>query len=97
VLESVFGRVMPSEPLSLGIFLLSTPNHVLSPAFWHEGVAQWAETAFVSTKPNRLGLGLTLARRDIELLGGSLRFLRNRHGGSLAMVSVPDGAPEGGS
>ena len=46
VLESVFGRVMPSEPLSLGIFLLSTPNHVLSPAFWHEGVAQWAETAY---------------------------------------------------
>ena len=46
MMESVFGRVMPSEPLSLGIFLLSTPNHVLSPAFWHEGVAQWAETAY---------------------------------------------------
>ena len=46
VLEAVFGRVMPSEPLSLGVFLLSTPNHVLSPGFWHEGVAQWAETAY---------------------------------------------------
>lgn len=45
-LESVFGRVMPSDPLSLGVFLLSTPNHVLSPGFWHEGVAQWAETAY---------------------------------------------------
>jgi hypothetical protein len=46
-LESVFGRIMPSDPLSLGVFLLSTPNHVLSPAFWHEGVAQWSETAYM--------------------------------------------------
>jgi len=45
-LESVFGRVLPNEPLSLLVFLLSTPNHVLSPGFWHEGVAQWAETAY---------------------------------------------------
>ena len=45
-LESVFGRVLPSEPLSLAVFLFSTPNHVLSPAFWHEGLAQWAETAY---------------------------------------------------
>ncbi len=45
-LESIFGRVLPSEPLSLAVFLFSTPNHVLSPAFWHEGIAQWAETAY---------------------------------------------------
>jgi hypothetical protein len=45
-LETVFGRVLPNEPLSLGIFLLSTPNHVLSPAFWHEGLAQWSETIY---------------------------------------------------
>lgn len=54
-LEAVFGRVLPSEPLSLGVFLLSTPNHVLSPAFWHEGIAQWAETAYAA--PDRAWAG----------------------------------------
>lgn len=45
-LEAVFGRVLPNDPLSLLVFLFSVPNHVLSPGFWHEAVAQWAETAY---------------------------------------------------
>jgi hypothetical protein len=57
VLEAVFGRVMPSEPLSLAVFALSTPNHVLSPAFWHEGVAQWAETAYADPAAAWAGRG----------------------------------------
>lgn len=46
VAQSVFGRVLPTEPLSFAVFLATTPNHVLSPAFWHEGFAQWAETRY---------------------------------------------------
>lgn len=46
VLESIFGRVMPNDPLSLLVFLAATPQHVTSPAFWHEGFAQWAETHY---------------------------------------------------
>ena len=46
VLESIFGRVLPSEPLSLLLFYLSTPAHITMPSFWHEGLAQWAETAY---------------------------------------------------
>ncbi len=45
-LESIFGRVLPNEPLSLLVFIFSTPNHVLSPSFWHEGIAQWSETVY---------------------------------------------------
>jgi hypothetical protein len=43
---SVLGRVLPFDPLSLAIFYLSTPPQIASPLFWHEGLAQWAETAY---------------------------------------------------
>lgn len=56
-LESLFGRIAPSDPLSLIAFLLSTPNHVLSPPFWHEGVAQWAETAYADPASPWAGRG----------------------------------------
>lgn len=46
VLEAIFGRVLPSEYFSLVLFYLSTPAHVTMPRFWHEGLAQWAETAY---------------------------------------------------
>lgn len=45
-LERIFGRVLPSELLSLLVFYLSTPANVTMPSFWHEGLAQWAETAY---------------------------------------------------
>ncbi len=46
VLEGLFGRVLPSDPLSLLVFYLSTPAHLTMPSFWHEGLGQWAETEY---------------------------------------------------
>ena len=45
-LESVFGRVLPSDPLSLLVWYASTPAHQTMPRFWQEGLAVWAETAY---------------------------------------------------
>ena len=45
-LGSFFGRVLPNDPVSLIVFMFASPNHVLSPPFWHEGLAQWAETTY---------------------------------------------------
>ena len=46
ILQTIFGRVLPSEPLSLLVYYLSTPAHSTMPSFWHEGLAQWAETVY---------------------------------------------------
>ncbi len=46
VLEGLFGRILPSDPLSLLFFYLSTPAHLTMPSFWHEGLGQWAETEY---------------------------------------------------
>ncbi|MBL9075924.1 MAG: hypothetical protein JNL08_00390 [Planctomycetes bacterium] len=45
-LESVFGRVLPNDLLSLVLWYLSTPAHQTMPRFWHEGIAIWAETSY---------------------------------------------------
>ena len=45
-LESLFGRVVPMDPLSAVVWYLSTPSHQTMPAFWHEGLAIWAETEY---------------------------------------------------
>ncbi len=45
-LERVFGRILPNDILSLILFYLSTPAHQTMPAFWHEGLATWAETQY---------------------------------------------------
>lgn len=47
-LESIFGRILPSDFLSIGVAYLSTPAHQTMPTFWHEGLAQWAETTYAS-------------------------------------------------
>lgn len=47
-LEWLFGRVFPSDPLSFLAFYCSTPSHLTMPRFWHEGLAQWAESAYVA-------------------------------------------------
>lgn len=46
VLESIFGRVLPNDLLSLLVAYFSTPAHITMPFFWHEGLASWAETAY---------------------------------------------------
>ncbi len=45
-LESIFGRVVPADPLSLLVWFFSTPAHPTMPRFWQEGLAIWAETAY---------------------------------------------------
>jgi len=52
--------------------------------------AEWAVPAFHSTKRNHLGLGLSLAQRDIALLGGSIEFSNGSHGNKAVVVTVPD-------
>lgn len=56
-LETVFGRVLPSEPLSMLWAYLTVPAHVTMPSFWHEGVAQWAETAYADPSSPWAGRG----------------------------------------
>ncbi|MFT5688784.1 MAG: CheY-like chemotaxis protein [Planctomycetota bacterium] len=50
---------------------------------------EWATQAFHSTKPNRLGLGLTLARRDVQLLGGDLHIEALASGAVRVALSLP--------
>jgi hypothetical protein len=45
-IESVFGRVLPNDLLSLIVWYLSTPAHQTMPRFWQEGFAVWAETSY---------------------------------------------------
>lgn len=45
-LDRIFGRVYPDDLLSLLTAYLATPSHATMPFFWHEGTAQWAETAY---------------------------------------------------
>jgi len=51
---------------------------------------EWALAPFRTTKPGRLGLGLTLARRDVELLGGRLGFEPLAAGGTRATLRAPN-------
>ena len=52
-----------------------------------------AVVPFHTTKKNHIGLGLTLAVRDVELLGGSLSLVRTPGGEIAATVSLPDTTP----
>ncbi|GDY12151.1 hypothetical protein LBMAG53_10290 [Planctomycetota bacterium] len=56
-LDRVFGRVLPFDPLSLVVFYLATPAHVTMPSFWHEGLAQWAETTYAPAESPWAGRG----------------------------------------
>ena len=51
--------------------------------------------AFHSTKPNHLGLGLTLAHRDVSLLGGTVQHETLRTGGTRVLMELP--APAAGA
>lgn len=54
---SIFGRVFPSEYLSLITAYFTVPPHVTMPLFWHEGLAQWSETAYADTTSPWAGRG----------------------------------------
>jgi len=43
---------------------------------------------FFTNKPNHLGLGLALTRRDVALLGGRLEFLRTPGGETCVRISL---------
>jgi signal transduction histidine kinase len=49
----------------------------------------WQPAAFRTTKPNHLGLGLTLTHRDVALLSGRLEFLSTPGGGTCARITIP--------
>ncbi len=49
----------------------------------------WQPVPFYSTKPNHLGLGLTLTRRDVELLNGRLEFLSTPGGDTCVRITIP--------
>lgn len=53
---------------------------------------QWAEEPFHSTKPNHMGLGLTLTRRDVVLLDGQLELRVGADRRTRAVVTVPNEA-----
>ena len=57
VLESVFGRIMPTEPFSMVMAYLSAPAHVTMPSFWQEGQAQWVETVYADAASPWAGRG----------------------------------------
>jgi signal transduction histidine kinase len=49
----------------------------------------WRPSAFHTTKPNHLGLGLTLTQRDLALLNGRLEFLSTPGGETCARITLP--------
>ncbi len=50
----------------------------------------WAQAPFQTDKPEHIGLGLALAKRDVELLGGTLDLSRTPRGQAIAVVRVPN-------
>ena len=55
--SAIFGRVLPNEYLSLLTGYLTVPPHVTMPLFWHEGLAQWAETTYADPTSPWAGRG----------------------------------------
>jgi signal transduction histidine kinase len=51
--------------------------------------SDWKPVPFLTTKPNHLGLGLTLTQRDVALLGGALTFHATRAGATCVRITVP--------
>ncbi len=49
---------------------------------------------FHTTKPNHLGLGIALTRRDVALMNGRLEFLSTPGGETCARITVPAAAVE---
>ena len=49
---------------------------------------------FVTTHPDGVGLGLSLAHRIVDLHGGNLRLEDRRGGGTRALITFPAGDPD---
>jgi len=48
----------------------------------------WQPAPFHTTKPNHLGLGLTLTQRDVALLGGRLEFPSTPRGQTCVRITI---------
>ncbi len=48
---------------------------------------------FVTTKPNGMGMGLTISRSIIEWHGGALRMADNKRSGAIFAFDLPTGGP----
>lgn len=57
VLQAVTGRTMPGDPLSMLWAWATIPSHATQPSFWHEGLAQWVETAYADPASPWAGRG----------------------------------------
>ncbi|MEN8263178.1 MAG: peptidase S9 [Nitrospirota bacterium] len=52
--RKIFGKPLPGfDPLSVFLFLFTSPPNVLMPDWWLEGIATWAETEFTSAGRGR--------------------------------------------
>jgi two-component system sensor kinase FixL len=52
---------------------------------------------FVSTKPNGMGLGLSICRSIVEVHGGRLQCETNPGGGMIFRFTVPSAPDDGGN
>lgn len=58
---------------------------------------EWAQSAFRTDKRDHMGLGLTLVKRDIGLMGGTLALSRTPLGETCADVRIHDARGSGGA
>jgi len=82
-LEAGTGQVLVvarREPAGTSFSVTDDASAALAP--------DWQATPFCTTKPNHLGLGLALTRRDVALLGGRLEFLRTPGGETCVRISL---------
>lgn len=60
-----------------------------------EPCSDWASAPAEPVRPRLLDLGLSLARRDLERMGGELKLTRTPRGEIVAVAHVPDAFPDG--
>lgn len=54
ITRSIFGKpIIPSDIISLAIFIFTAPPNVFMPHWWHEGMATWSETEFTGVGRGR--------------------------------------------
>lgn len=84
-LEAASGRILVNVKSEGDAIVFTTVNHRSRGGIdW-----EWAQTPFQTDKPDHLGLGLTIARRDIALLGGVLELSCTPLGETIARVRMP--------
>ena len=87
-LEATSGFVLINVKSEAGAVVFTTVNR-------HAGAAgdgvdwEWAQSPFHTDKPDHLGLGLTIAHRDVELLGGTLELSCTPLGETIAVARIP--------